>query len=315
MKIVIFIICFIGIASSQDFVVGDVSEDGLLSVYDIVIMIDIIFDDCDVEYSEIAGDIDLSGEIDILDMSIAISLILETWCDNTFYQYQCTPYALDCCYAHSNWSSDTLFTEGTQWNIHSFGYMGSRLWDSWIFSTDNIIATGKINFEHSKEKRSGIRWNGSDWNYFSIHRLSIWDWVLPRAVWSFSPSDIWLGGTHFSHWDGNENHLAEEYPDGGTVESIWGVQSSGHVYFGCTNGSLGFFNGDSVILFDTGSETIFYDMNGHYDESTGEEGGARWRRSQSPVRSVRHGADQGHPRTCRGRRARCAAGRPQRPGA
>lgn len=252
------------LSSDQRDALGDVNNDGIINVQDIIRIVNIILENDPVpsDYELWAGDVNSDESIDVTDIIILVNYILGTGilCEEG-YSF-CPGSITECC-------ADITSHEFT-WEVDSLGSYGSVLRDVYIVDENNIWAVGNI--ETGDDEFNAAHWDGVSWEYIEI--INAADLY---SIYYFSENDIWV--TKFSypvHWNGmdwNQYNLTEMGINGGG-RACWGT-SSENMYFVGYQGAIVHFNGENFVQMESGTSTYLLDVqgtpNGQYVFAAGYE--------------------------------------------
>ncbi|MBC8400151.1 MAG: hypothetical protein H8E14_01540 [Candidatus Marinimicrobia bacterium] len=241
------------LASEERDAIGDVNNDGVVNVQDIVMVVGIILEHNEdpTEYELWAADVSGDDYIDVTDIIIIVNYILVNGilCGDG-YAF-CPGSISECCPL----ISDHEFI----WEIDTLGIYGTQLRDVFIVDENEIWAVGNIETENNEY--NAAHWNGSEWEFLGIFNNTI----DLYSVIVFSDDDIWM--TDWAspiHWDGNEWTLYNLYQLGleGAGWASWGTSSS-NMYFVGYEGSIVHYDGELFEQMESGTPVNLVDISGN----------------------------------------------------
>jgi len=262
--ILISLLVFKVIAQSRDSL-GDVNDDGVINVLDIVRIVNIILENepLPTEYELWAGDVNSDGQIDIADVVILVQVIMEN--DDCPYLYSPCSYNLSICCPDTTshdvyWQFDTLGSPG------SWGYLK----DIAVLDTNNIWVTGDIRIENDIgfAHYNAAHWNGEDWELLQLFYTgypigSYPETILPgNVIFAFDENNIYATAGNLFHWDGETwREIETPIVTSGTVMNMWG-SPSGDLYIVGDNGTFVHYNGEEFIPIETNTSVDFISVWG-----------------------------------------------------
>ncbi len=261
MKRKFLILLIFGTLLSQHVFLGDMNQDSELDVTDIVQLVNCILFFVPDEHQFINADVNQDGNLNILDITIVVELIMDTWCRS--YERQCNPATLECCTDHD-----------IEFEVNTWGILSSKIFDTWIFSSDLIYGIGRLNLFEAGHY-SGAMWDGESWQVIELIRE--WAVLEPRGIWAFSQNDIYFAHGSILHWDGDLNTDVEmvwerdyiNYPEL-AVYNIWAF-SPDDMYFVGPGGCIVHYDGEEFVYMDSGTDLWLRDVWGYENPDTGEK--------------------------------------------
>jgi len=236
---------------------GDVNNDGIINVQDIIRVLNIIleYEPEPTEYELWAGDVNVDDQIGIQDIIIIIDQILHT--------YDCPDWYRPCADDLSQCCQDTT-EQFTSIVIDTIGIYPSTLLDVSIVSENEIYAVHRISTDNTTYNTA--KWNGDEWELLNIYG--------PSEVWSiftFSTDDIWAGVNRPLHFNGNEwigflpeDGWEDDWNFEGVISCIWG-SSSDDIYFIGNNGSIAHYDGETFEFTPWDTDIELVDIHGTPD--------------------------------------------------
>ncbi len=174
---------------------GDVNNDGMINVVDIVRLVDIVLGAPSNEYEQWAGDVNSDETINIGDIVIIVSVILETFEYDCSEDYSPCPNNFTQCCLDTTTHNFTFFADTL-----TVGEIMGVLFDVSIISEDNVWAVGE--FIYNGTRYNAVRWNGSEWEYMRIAVPPYNNIPTFRSIIIFDENDIWLGVNMPVYWNG-----------------------------------------------------------------------------------------------------------------
>ncbi len=245
------------LSSDQRDALGDVNNDGIINVQDIIRVVNIILenDPAPSDYELWAGDVNSDESIDVTDIIILVNFILGTGilCEEG-YSF-CPGSITECC-------ADITSHDFT-WEVDTIGNYGSWINDVYVFDEENIWIVGNI--EADGQEFNAAHWNGLEWEYIEI--INTADLY---SVWYFDEEDIWVTTFGFPvHWDGEEwtlYHLQDLGLQVSAGHACWGT-SSNNMYFVGYQGAIVHYDGENFEQMESGTTTDLLDVHGTQDGS------------------------------------------------
>lgn len=128
-------------------------------------------------------------------------------------------------------------THNYVWTVDTIGLYGSRLYDVFAISEDDVWAVGEIEMGEI-DLYNAVHWDGQDWE---ITQITFTGWCSAvefpplKAIFTFSENDIWYARAgSLVHFDGNiyfndcdMNGLLD-----GSINKIWGSNSNNLLIIG-----------------------------------------------------------------------------------
>jgi hypothetical protein len=147
------------------------------------------------------------------------------------YNYQAFIYKDASIDAASNILKATTMDTTTHnyiWTVDTIGLYGSRLFDVFAISEDNIWAVGQIEMGEN-EPYNAVHWNGQQWELKRVYFYSCPNGTIPipfhiQAIFALSDNDIWFTrGGSFVYWDGNQfiHNCSMNTIIDGSIYKIW----------------------------------------------------------------------------------------------
>jgi hypothetical protein len=155
-----------------------------------------------------------------------------------------------------------------QWQVDTLGAQG-LIRDVWVFDRNNAWAVGEIYLRDSTGKidiahaYNVAKWNGTRWQLSTSEDIGYLYGQL-YCIFSFSPDDIWGGGTIPVHWDGTKwtfYGLTRGYPGGFYINKIFGTSSNSLFIVG-TGGNIVYYNGSTWTKMASGTTVDLQDIYG-----------------------------------------------------
>jgi hypothetical protein len=183
--------------------------------------------------------------------------------------------------------TSTLDTTNHSWNwtFYDIGdQAGTHLSDICVINDTLIYAVGEI---HRKDINGNyelglynlIIWNGISWSYRKLNtnaRLlypgSGGDSILTiagRAIYAFSPNDIWICAGSIFHFNGTEWIQYQGESLGLTTNKMWGSSSS-NLYFAAMSGIIFRYNGAVWENINKITDLNIYDIYGNQRSNSNE---------------------------------------------
>lgn len=253
--ITILVLCTM-LNSDQRNTIGDINNDGVINVQDIIRIVNIILqnDPPPTEYEQWAGDVNNDDNIDVTDIIIIVNYILGTGilCDEG-YSF-CPGSITECC-------ADITSHEYI-WDVQLLGDEGEINWlyDVAVVDDTSIYVVGYLTIEGQNYNFG--HWDGESWDFQLVHV----NWEL-RGIKYFSENDIWVMMGTPIHWDGTQwsnYHLwnmgvfdSEDC----SVYKIWANDPDNIVFIGDC-GTIAFYNGTEFIRMDSGTNDDLYSITG-----------------------------------------------------
>lgn len=155
----------------------------------------------------------------------------------------------------------------------------STLYDVAIINENNIWAVGEILVSDTSingyTTYNAVHWDGRQWELKRIKTNACGgvDYPSIKAIFAFAADDIL-----FAHIDGsisryngidftNDCSLITQL--NGSANKMWGI-SKNDLYVVSGNGFIAYYNGQSWIRIESGTDLNFYDIYGAIDPKTGE---------------------------------------------
>ncbi len=269
---------------------GDVNNDGVIDVLDVVRCVAIIMGDIEpTEYELWAGDVNGDEMMDVLDIVIIVDYIME---DNepcpTLYS-PCSDNFSTCCPDTTShdvyWQFDTLSSPGSWGDLRDIA----------VLDSNNIWVTGDIRIETESgiELYNVAHWNGEDWE---LHQLLYTGFppgshegvVHPGGmIWAFDSNDIYVMAATVFHWNGESwEELFVPWVFNGQVRNMWGAPN-GDLFIVGNNGTFVHYDGEGFIPIETNTFINMKSVGGtssenvwvcgdNYDTSVGITGLFHW---------------------------------------
>ncbi len=162
------------------------------------------------------------------------------------------------------------------WQIDTLGDGGpSILRDVSAINDTSVWVVGELHYKDSSgnlqaEPFNAAHWDGNKWTPLRIYYVYQGQnfYSALYAVFSFGPSDVWVGSNQPEHWNGN---TWEQYDVQGTVftgyiSKIWGTSSS-NLYIVGKSGAIAHFDGSTWTRMDSGTDVDLLDVWGSPDGS------------------------------------------------
>lgn len=141
-------------------------------------------------------------------------------------------------------------------NIWAVGEISTGKWDSLIIDADTFLTP--INYNAAK-------WNGSNWEMIRICPPMQPATYPHRALYIFSPENIWSCTSAGYHYNGLEwtvyGSRNSTWNFNGYVQSIWG-NSSSDIYFVGDSGSIVYYDGTTFTKMNSGTDLLLRDIAG-----------------------------------------------------
>ena len=237
--------------------IGDINNDGVINVQDIVRIVNIILqnDLPPTEYEQWAGDVNNDDIIDVTDIIIIVNYILGTGilCDEG-YSF-CPGSITECC--------ADLTSHYLEWAIDTLGALGlySDLFDAAIINDSVTWVVGAIYL--NGEFYNAASWDGENWE---MHQIAGSNSEF-RGIFAFSEEDIWMTPAIPIHFEDGEWVVYNLWQMGilgqedGPLTKIWGVSPS-DVYFIGNLGTIVHYDGSEFSRIESGTNVNLYSITG-----------------------------------------------------
>jgi len=257
--ILLFITTFSNLIISQTrYLIGDINNDGVINVQDIVRIVNIILqnDLPPTEYELWAADVNVDNAINIQDIIIVIEVILDLQCPDQF-QFPCEYNLSECCI-----DSTSHFYA---WEIDTLGAFGSVLMDVVIIEENDVWAVGEIRLSTDVQDRyNAAHWDGTSWELMRITAQPSYIYSQFDCNAAFSSSDIWVAANVPLYGDGEvwQGFFGGIYPYGmGWMNEIWG-RDSNDIYFVHDDGNVVHKLGEEFYIVPTDTNQRLQDIDG-----------------------------------------------------
>jgi len=260
--IVIFICLFVSQVQAdltRD-VLGDVNNDGIVNVLDIVRVVNIILENNPVptDYELWAGDVNADEFVNVQDIIVIVSVIMGTMAECPDYLITCENDLTDCCIQYSS--------HEITWEFEVFGDSPGNintLKDGFIINENDIWIVGEyyLSPQPNDFLFNMIHWDGNEWNTTPMEpdNNDYGPYYL-YSVFGFAPDDLWTGVGAPVYYNGSTwfeyGHNNSNFPeDLGGIDEMWGV-SSEEMYLGMDSGDIIFWDGDEFSIMETSTGTL-----------------------------------------------------------
>ncbi len=252
--------------SQDQLILGDINNDGLINIYDVVLLVDIaLTDGADYSEDEIwSSDVNADNETNIIDAIILIEVILLIYEECPENYSPCSHNLTECCLDSTS--------HDFEWFIDTLGIYGSWIHDITIIDSNNIWAVGQIVMSETYDDIYNVaHWNGLAWELFRITVPPYYVFSEPYSIFALSPTDIWIGSNVPKRYNGEfwyqvlpEDGWENGWNFDGYIRKIWGT-SDDNLYFIGDNGSIVNYNGIDYTLMESGTSVNLVDIHGTID--------------------------------------------------
>jgi hypothetical protein len=240
---------------------GDLNQDGLININDILREVNIILEIPPIpsEYEILVGDLNVDDEINLSDIIITADIIIDNlvgYCTNDQWDYPCENNYSECCYP--------ITSHDFTWEFDTLGAQGSYLTGVSVIDEGNIWVSGKIRLPDSTEW-SGYKtynianWDGTEWQLYdqelplvNLSGTTSWHVFPTLLIHAFNENDIWTQNSFasFGHWNGIDwqgySHIVEDI---GLRYKMWGANYD-DLWFVGSVGNITYFDGDTLVDYE-----------------------------------------------------------------
>ncbi len=261
------VLCLTLFANTRD-QLGDVNNDGIVNVLDIVRIVNIILenDPPPTDYELWASDVNADGFVNVQDIVIMVIIIMQT--------YDCPDLYSPCFDNLSNCCADTTQYEYT-WIEYHIGDFGSTILGSKIINNSQIWTMGIIKDDASNFDFTAAIWNGNslDIRQFidSTHVLLPYDYsVIISDIYYINEYDMFFASQGIYHWNGQEiqsewSYNTSDFFDYHVPRKLWG-NSDESIYAIGRMGLVVHYNGSAWLTIDAPVDNIYLrDISGSED--------------------------------------------------